>query len=409
MKLLIKLAWRNIWRNGRRSILTMLAICFATFASIAMRGVQLGTYAINIDNVANMFSGYLQIQKKGFQQNPSINKCFKPSDRLLSEIKSSEYVTAYSERIYADGLISFKENSFGAAIFGLDPNSEKNVTRIADQIHTGRFFKNDSTYEIVVGYKLLENLKANIGDVVVILSQGTDGSLGNLKFRISGTIKTGSPQFDEMGVFMELTKADELLAMYGRKHVIVIRIDKLDNLYDAQTDLKNKITNSDLQVLNWEEVMPEFKNSIEFDNISGIFYLFILLLIVAFGILNTVLMSITERYHEFGVTISIGMPQRKLVALVLLETALLTIVGIIFGNIIGYGINYYLIHNPIEFGKEIAVIYEEYGFLPIMVSSLKLSMFINTSFSVLAISFIAAIYPAYKLYKLEPLKGIRHT
>ena len=409
MKMLVKLAWRNIWRNRRRSILTICAICFATFASIAMRGVQLGTYAINIDNAVNMFSGYLQIQQKDFQANPSLNKSFKPGNILLHEIESSSHAVGVSRRIYADGLISYGENSFGAAIFGIDPVSEKNVTRITQRINSGVFFESDSTDEIVVGYKLFRNLKASLGDYVVILSQGTDGSLGNLKFKIAGTIKTGSPSFDGMGVFMGLRKADELLAMYGRINVLAIKIDNLDNLQEAQDEMKGIIAGTNLAVLNWGEVMPEFKNSIEFDNISGMFYLFILLLIVAFGILNTVLMSITERYREFGITLSIGMPNDKLVNLIVIETIFFTLAGIILGNIIGFGINYYLIKNPIEFGEGLAVIYEEYGFLPIMVSSLKVTMFLNTSLSVLIISIVAAMYPAYKLYQLEPLKGIRYT
>ena len=128
--------------------------------------------------------------------------------------------------------------------------------------------------------------------------------------------------------------------------------------------------------------MPDFKQSIDLDNISGILFLLILIVIVAFGILNTVLMSVTERFNEFGISLSIGMPQMKLVYLVFIETIFIAIMGIVLGNIIGWGINYYILLNPIQFSGEFEQIYAEYGFLPVIESSLDITIFINTSVSI---------------------------
>ncbi len=155
--------------------------------------------------------------------------------------------------------------------------------------------------------------------------------------------------------------------------------------------------------------MPDFKQSIELDNVSGILTLSILIIIVAFGILNTVLMSVMERFNEFGISLSIGMPQVKLVYLVFIETFFISMLGLLLGNIIGWGINYYIVLHPIQFGSEIGKIYEEYGFLPMIESSLDPMIFVNTTLSILGISILACFYPAYKVFKLEPLKGIRYT
>ena len=155
--------------------------------------------------------------------------------------------------------------------------------------------------------------------------------------------------------------------------------------------------------------MPDFKQSIDLDNISGMMMLIVLIVIVAFGILNTVLMSVTERFNEFGVTLSIGIPQMKLVMLIFIETVFITIIGIIIGDIIGWGINYYILHNPIEFGGEMAPLMEEFGWLPRMESSVDFWIFLNNSILILVVSILAWIIPAYKVYKLEPLKGIRYT
>lgn len=409
MKLIFKLAWRNIWRNKRRSILTLAAISFATFASIAMRGVQHGTYEVNIKYAVKLFSGFLQIQKEGFQNNPSLNKAFGNIGGIEKKLAAVNLVKGYAPRIYADGLISFRDNSFGAAVFGINPQAERNVTTLMERLKEGRFFSRDTSNSIVVGYKLLENLKAHIGEEVVILSQGADGSLGNLKFKIVGTIKTGSSDFDAMGVFMGLKKADELLAMYGRIHAIAITLENLEDLEPAKKQIEEILAGSGLDALSWDEIMPDFQNTIEFDNVSGLLYLAILVIIVAFGILNTVLMSVTERFNEFGITLAIGMPQKKLVGLVLIETFLITLLGLIIGSIIGYGINTYILYHPIEFSGDFAWIYEEYGFLPRFESSLSLSMFLNTTITILAASLFSGIYPLYRVYKLEPLKGIRYT
>ena len=162
-------------------------------------------------------------------------------------------------------------------------------------------------------------------------------------------------------------------------------------------------------VLPWNEVNPELQQAIQLDNVSGILFLGILIVIVAFGILNTVLMSVTERFREFGVVLSIGMPQKKLTYLVYIETMFIAVIGLIFGNLLGYFVNYYLMLHPIVFGGEIKRLYELYHFLPELRSSLRVSIFIYVSLSIIGISILSCLYPAYKVYKLEPLKGIRQT
>ncbi len=374
-----------------------------------MRGIQLGTYEVNIRTAVEMFTGYIQIQKEGYQKNPSLRKSFKFNDQLRSKINSVEQIESYSPRVYADGLISFKDKSLGAAIFGISPQSEKSTTEIINKLSEGKYFSSDTSMNIVIGHKLLNNLHASIGDTVVILAQGFDGALGNLKFIISGTAKIGSQEMDAMAVFMGIKTAQDLLSLYGKIHAVTVKLNRLDEIPEVQKKLREQISDDEIAVLNWEELMPDFKETIQFDNVSGIFFLGILFVIVTFGILNTVLMSVTERFKEFGVTLSIGMPQRNLVFLVLIETMFIALLGLLLGNLIGWGINYYIYLNPIEFGGNLSEIYSEYGFLPRIESSMDISIFINNSLMILLVSVLAVIYPAYKVYNLEPLKGLRYT
>ena len=409
MKLLFKLAWRNIWRNKRRLLLTLLAISFAVFFTIGMRGIQIGTYDVNIKNVVKLYSGYLQVQRTGYRKNPSLRLNFNLDSTLLRQINSVNDIKGYSPRVISEGLISFKDNSFGAAIFGLEPEKEMKVTNLIGRINEGNFFSGDSSNEIVMGYKLLENLKAKIGDQIVLLTQGYDGSLGNMKFTVTGTFKLGSPQMDAMTVIIGLRKAQELLSLGNRVHAIALNLNSLDEIDNVKPELAAKLQNNELSVLSWDEVMPDFKQSIELDSVSGLLYMFMLIIIVAFGILNTVLMSVVERFNEFGITLSIGMPQKNLVYLVFMETFFITVMGLLLGNIIGWVINYYILLNPIQLGTEFGKIYEEFGFLPVIEASLDPSIFINTSITIFIISALACLYPAYKVYRLEPMKGIRYT
>lgn len=409
MKLLIKLAWRNVWRNKRRSLLTIFAVTFAAMISIVMRGMQIGTYELNINNVVKMFSGYLQIQRINYQSNPSIQLRFPYDDNLKSKLKSESSIIGYSPRVYGDGLVSFKDNSLGATIFGIDPATEYKVTDLQKKLNAGKFFESDSTDEVVVGYKLLKNLNASIGDKVVLLAQGYDGSLGNILVRISGTVKTGSPEFDGMAIFIGLSTAQYLLGLEGNVHAVAISLQSLDQVNHLQKKLSKIIDTKYLAILPWDEVNVELKQHLQMDNISGIFFLAILIIIVAFGILNTVLMSVTERFREFGVSLSIGMPQLKLVYVVFIESIFITVIGVVFGNLIGAGINYYLVLNPIEIGGEFGDLYSEFGFLPVIISTLRLHIFVNSTLSIVGVAILSCLYPAYKVFKLEPLKGLRHT
>ncbi len=409
MKLLLTLAWRNLWRNRRRTLITITAVLFATWFSIAMRGIQLGTYDDNISYALNLFSGYAQLQQPQYEDNPSLQKCFRLEESILQALDNDQRVKGYAPRVYADGLISYGDNSLGAAIFGIDPEVEAKVTRLTQKIRTGRMIASDSAREIVVGLTMLENLRAELGDEIVVLAQGFDGALGNMKYRIVGTVRTGLQDFDRSGVFIGLHALQELVSMQGKVNVVAVSLHNLHDVDAFTADMNAGFDPTNVRALGWEEVMPDMKQQIELDNYSGMMFLGILLVVVAFGILNTVLMSVTERFKEFGILLSVGMPQWRLVTLVLFETVFITLIGILIGNLLGLAVNWYFSVNPIVFGGEYARMMEDYGWLPQMRSIVSGSSFLNTSLSVLIISMVSALYPLYRVNSLEPLKGIRYT
>ncbi|MBX3045040.1 MAG: ABC transporter permease [Candidatus Kapabacteria bacterium] len=412
MFLILKIAWRNIWRNWRRSILTILAVIFAAFFITLMKGIQKGTFDMNIKNTLELFTGYMQIQKDGYQDNPTLNKAFSMDLEMLGTLQGNSKIKGFSPKITAFGLIGYENNSLGAAIFGIDPSRELLYSNIGSRLRKGTFLNDANINDIVIGDRMIKNLGASIGDTVVILTQAFDGSTGNQKFVISGIFKFGSNELDGMTVFMHISAANELLAMNNKINTISLFLHKIEDIPEVKKELDElmeKKAHLGLVLLPWDDILVDLKQTIDMKIISEFFYVGILVMIVGFGILNTVLMSITERFREFGVMIALGTKNYILVSAVFIETMMLTAIGLIFGFAAGYGANLYIVNNPIILPGAFTELYQELGFLPEIHSSLSSDIFIYTGIIILVVAVVVFIYPAYRLSKLTALKGIRYT
>ncbi len=413
--LLIQLAWRSLWRNWRRSMIAMAAVIFAIALSIVQRGIQYGTYAETIKTAVRVSTGYLQIQKIGYNKNPTPQKNFGLTPKIMDAIKTTTQIDGSSPRIQTDALLSYRNQSLGVMLMGIAPKTESLVTDFQKKVNSGRFLsmdsghKNETAPEIVVGYKLLENLDAKAGDSVVVLAQDFDGVLGNMFVRIVGTFKTGSDEFDRTGAFMDISEMQYFLNMEGRINAVAISVKNEDDVDRTSDRLNVLLKPMGLVALPWQKLLPQLNQTIQLDNSGGALYIIILLFVVGFGILNTVLMSITERFREYGVMLSLGMSQRKLVIAVALEIFFMLIIGFVIGNGIGVAVNSYFVQHPIILGGDVAQLYREYGFAPMLVSSLSFKIFLDSTLTILGISIVAAVYPLLRVLKLEPLKGIRYT
>lgn len=377
--------------------------------------MQYGTYAETIKTAVRVSTGYLQVQKQGYNKNPTLQKSFVLSPGIKEAIENTPAIDGSSPRIESDALLSYRDQSLGVMIMGLAPETENGVSDFSRKVRTGRFLPPDSTVrgnsvaEIVVGDKLLQNLGARVGDSVVVLAQGYDGILGNMFAKIVGTFRTGSAEYDRMGVFMNINALQSFLNMGNRINAVAISVRNPDELPAVVAGLNRVLKPGGLVALPWQDLLPQLRQMIELDNSSGVLYIIILLFVVGFGILNTVLMSITERFKEYGVMLSLGMSQEKLVVAVALEVFFMLVIGFVVGNGIGVAVNSYWVNHPIVLGGDIAKLYQEYGFAPILASSLSFKVFLDSTLTILGISIVATVYPLWRVLRLEPLKGIRYT
>ena len=410
MKLLFAIAWRNMWRNRRRSILSILAVAFAVTIMLFMMCWQQGQYKDMIRNAVQIHTGYLQLQQMGYLKNKDMDKAIFDKENLLDDLlNKTDHVVAYAPRINAPALASFNQHTSGTMIFGIDPEKEANVSTISKVIKEGQYLTNDDLEGVMIGKILAKNLKVSLGDKIVFLGQGADGSTAAGLLTIRGIYATGSPDLDRSTMFANINTISEAFSMHDSVHEIAVVIDDLANLDLVINDLTIGISSfktEGIVALSWDKVLPGVKQTIDIDWQSAQITYLILMMVVGFGIMNTFLMSFLERTREFGVMMSIGMRQWQIARLIFFEAMLLTCFGILVGLISGSALTLYFQYTGILIpGTEEMM--AEYGMSATQYPMLAFWLMRRVSLQILAIAAIVALYPALKVLRLRPVEAMR--
>lgn len=404
----IMLAWRNVWKNKRRTILTLLTIMVGCAMIIFFRSTQDGSYETMIEDSIAANTGHIQIHEKGYWENMSIDYAFIPSSAIMSYLRKNPAISAISRRIHAAGLISYENNTFGALIQAVDPEQEKKVSTLHTTIQPGgRYIRPDDGKKIIIGITLAKNLNAMVGDTVSMISQGFDGSIAASNFTIAGIFKTRNPRYDQSMIIMPLAQAIETFTMIDYLSSIVVRLKNTSDVERVRDELRALPGTKKLEIMGWEELTPELIQAIVMDKLFGYIFFFILFLITAFGVLNTVQMSVFERTRELGIMMAIGTKPRQIVTMVLLESVFISLLGVIFGIIVGCSISYYFFIHPFDFSdyqKEMEVFSQVTTVFP---AKLSVNNVVTTALLTFLFGVLFSIAPARRASKLNPLKAIR--
>ncbi len=405
MKELAKIAWRNIWRNKRRTLLTMASIFLAAFLSLFTRSMQLGSYANMIDNAVKLSTGYLQIHKAGYWENKSIDKTFTNSDKLISKIKTNKMVTAIIPRLESFALTSSGKHTKGSFIFAIIPELEDSVNHLSQKITSGEYLLNDDD-QILVSSKLAEYLQVQVGDTLVLLGQGYHGITAAAQYRIKGIFYFPIPDLNNKLVYMSLKTGQDFYGAYGRITSYSLLINNPNNIEDMKTVLASKLGNN-YEVMTWKELNRALVQAIESDNAGGIIMLGILYMVIGFGMFGTVMMMTMERRKEFAVMIAIGMQRIKLFFIIFIETLMIGTVAIFISIITALPFLTYLHNNPIPLSGDLAEAYLAFGVDPIVPFSIDPGIFINQTITIIIIALVVILYPLSKVLKLDILKSMR--
>jgi ABC-type lipoprotein release transport system permease subunit len=400
----LKLAWRNIWRNRRRTLITVASIFFGVLLSAYMTSMQEGSYGKMVEIVVKFYSGYMQIHQEDYWENKSINNSFDYNQTLVDELKKYPEVDFVIPRLESFGLASAGELTRGSAIFGIVPDVENQLTKLSDKIVTGRYLKTGDD-GVVIGEGLAKYLKLMLNDTLVIITQGYHGVSSAGKFPIQGIIKHVSPELNKSVIYMELKTCQNFLEAENKLTSLVVNVASNDVMKRIMKKLRPEIR-SPYSVMGWDEMQPELVQLIESKRAGGVILKSILYLVIAFGIFGTIIMMIAERRREFGVMISIGMQKKKLAIILLIETLLIGLVGVCSGLAVSLPLILIQARNPIPLTGEAAKLMENFGFEPYMFFSTAPEIFSQQVISVFVLTLIIGIYPVIESLRFKANKAM---
>lgn len=405
--MLISIAWRNIWRNKLRSLVVILAVALGLFGTLFMIALSNGMVEQKISESIHNEISHIQVHHPGFLQDNSLKYPIGDASSIASAAKQLPGVAGVTSRIKTMAMASTASNGTGIIINGIDPESEKQVTRISQFLLEGDYFEKEArSPRILISQKLAVKLKAKMGSKIVVTIQNNQGDLVYGLFRVSGIYKTSNGMFDEPNVFVlkqdlaGLTGYDPAMATE-----IAILMESTDLTDAAVAQLENLAPGQ--SVLPWNILEPTLKMLSSMMDQMSFFLLIIILAAMAFGIVNTMLMSILERTRELGMLMSVGMNRRKVFIMIMLETIFLAIVG----TVIGVAISVTTIELTSIKGLNFAAWaegFESMGYSALVYPSLYSSLYITLTVMVVITALLASIWPARKALRLNPAEAVRH-
>ena len=407
MNLVLRLAWRNLWRQPRRTWLTTGAMVFSNVLLVFMISLQFGMYRLMIENSLQAFTGHMQVQARGYVDDKKMRQTVPDIVALANELRAELSSDAVAARATAFALASSEDRSYGIAVFGVEPQFEPRVSNIPGLVHEGRYLERNDAAEIVIGAVLARNLKVEVGDEVTLLGSGRDGSFAAVVAEVAGIFDSGVAELDRTIAEMPLGLFQDVFYMDGSGHQIVVNAPRLGQVAEMKQRVATLLPgDEDLVVQDWDALLPGLKQAIQADISSAVFMYAVLVILVAFSVLNTQLMSVLERTHEFGIVLALGLKPGRLGRLVMLETALMGMIGLLLGALIGGAVTAWLgVHGFTMPGMD------EMGAKFNLPNRLHPNVTIVSLLSgpavVFLFSLLASVYPALRLRRLQPVEAMR--
>lgn len=393
------LSWRNLWRNKRRTIITVASIMFAIVFANTMDSLFLGVNKQMTDSMVGIYSGHLQIQQKDFWEDKSLHNTLTPTKELFETLENQTEIKGYTQRLESIALASADNLTKGVLVVGIQTEKEKSITNLADKIQLGNYFHGNPA-DAIIGKGLAEYLDIQPGDTLIMLGEGYHGASAAGKYHICGTIRMGSPDLDNNLVFLSLPDAQLFFAAPDRVTSIPVFLEDERSQEVLSANLKN-VVSEDITTQPWQKMMPMVTQSLGLVEAMRVIVIVMLYLLISFSILGTIIMMTNERLREFRVLLAVGMQKSKMIAMVLLESFLIAVIGAVLGFLVSYPVVGYLEKNPITFKGRAAMGWEAFGIDPVMPTILDLSTFVLHTLIILTLSVFLSFYALNNIRHLE--------
>ena len=409
--MLVQLAYRNILRNFRRSLITTLAIAMGLAVLILSNTLRMGQYEEMIHSGVSQLAGHVVIQHPQYQEEREQEQFLTHRDAIHEKVHTAFPDATITIRSYVGGLLNSTDGTSIVAIQGVDPVAESAVSDLPQKVVDGTWLDAKDNKGIVIGKNIAETLQAKVGDKLVFTTS-VHGEMNSQLYRVRGIFRTGSEDIDSLVGFVNYTSVDTVLQEEDIAHQIALHLSNTTETDAAKKQVEQLLspTSNNMQILSWNEALPDVVAMIKVDQSSNEMINAILLLVVAMGVLNTMLMSVLERTREFGVMLAIGMRPIQLSKLILLEGAVLGIFGCVLGSVLGILFSYPIVTNGIDMSKAMGDGFNMGGAVSSSILYGKYDFVWIAGYMVVAMimAVLSAGYPAWKLMQLHPVEAMRH-
>jgi putative ABC transport system permease protein len=407
MKTFITLAWRNIWRNKRRSFINIASVLFAVLLAIAADSFERGSYELMIDNMVKFSTGYIQVQDVLYDEEPSIDNAMLYDETLKEKLDEFGSDIEYTvPRIQNFALAATDNRTRGAFIMGIDPESEDRFNKLSENLVEGEFLKDDDQ-AVMLAAGFSDILGLGVGDTLILIGQGFQGASAAGMYPVKGIVKLSVPEMNNNTVYMPIGTAQWFYGAEERLTSLIIMPVK-----PAQTTRLTNALNKNLDgewyvAHNWQHLLRDLLKLMKMDMAGSRMIIYILYIVIGFGLFGTVLTMMLERLKEFAMLISIGMKRYQLAIVCFFETLFMSFIGVIIGTVLTYPILLYFNINPIPLKGEMAELIEEYGFEAVMPTSVTPDIFISQIIIVFFLALIIGLFPVYKVFRLKVVDAVK--
>ncbi len=398
-----KLAWRNLWRNHRRTLVMVSAIAVGVWAMIFMTALMRGMVNEMVVDGIRALPGHVQMHHPGFRDDPGINKLLEMPDSRITALFDSQNFDAWASRIKVPAVITSERDSRGVTLFGIDPLREHDITFVAADIVAGRYLDSVDDDGVVIGKKLAENLETNLGKRIVIMSQDPDNEIADRGFRIVGIFKSKLEVYETTLVFTGKSVTQKLLHVPDRVNEVVVMGDDYRDVEPLVARVR-AIAGEGPEVLPWFEVDVYLGTMMKVMDGFVLVWMVIIFLALSFGLVNTLVMAVFERVREIGLMMALGMRPSSIVWQIIVESMLLLAIGLIIGNALSLATVYWL-----KEGIDISMVaqgMEMVGASGMLYPRLTVADIALANTIVLVLGLLASLSPAWRASRYDPIEAI---
>lgn len=403
--MIIKLAWRNLWRSRRRSMITISAMTFALTLMVAAQGLIDGMSHQMLRYATRLGMGQIQVHAEGYFAERSLYDRIEDPKTVMEAFRAAGADAA--PRTYGSALVAYGENSTGALLWGIVPEREARISDFENHMQDGAFLREGGRGEAVLGFRMADQLGAGPGDEIVVVAQAADGSMGNALFRVSGVLRSVGDALDRSAVFVHQADLQDLLVLGQAVHEVAAGAIPDEQVFDVAAGVSNELSGKGLEIRTWKEVSPILSDLLALNSAWTAVMLFIIFGVAALGVLNTVLMSVFERVRELGVMMAVGMRPPRMILIVLLETFFLSFLSALTGGALGWWLGCHLERHGWDLSAMAGgLTYAGVAIEPVFYAHMSPAALIQPAVIMVVVSVMAAVYPAIRAARLDPVAAM---